>query len=63
MKFIYRKNALKVKLYIPINEKQDKFIPFQVIFEKCRKKRTKGLYRLKFNLDQDIINKEEIFLF
>ena len=60
MKYVYRKNGLRIKLFIPINKSSDKFIPFSIFFEKCRKKRMKGLYRLKFNMEQDVLSKEDI---
>jgi hypothetical protein len=48
MKFVYRKNAHKLKFEVPMSE--NKSIDFWIIFEKGRKKSTKGLYRLKFEI-------------
>jgi adenine-specific DNA methylase len=49
MKFFYKKNAHKIKYEVPMSD--NKFISFWIIFEKGRKKSTKGLYRLKFHLE------------
>ena len=46
MKFLYRKNAHKLKFEVPMSETRQ--LDFWIIFEKGRKKSTKGLYRLKF---------------
>ena len=48
MKYLYRKNAHKLKFEVPMSE--NKNIDFWIIFEKGRKKSTKGLYRLKFQI-------------
>ena len=50
MKCQYKKNANKMKLFVPISE--ERLVEFQVIFEKGRKKHTKGLYRLRFEIEE-----------
>ena len=47
MKFLYRKNAHKLKMFVPMGENE---VEFWVVFEKGRKKSTKGLYRLSFEI-------------
>lgn len=51
MKFLYRKNAHKLKFEVPMSETRQ--LDFWIIFEKGRKKSTKGLYRLKFQIEKD----------
>ena len=51
MKFLYRKNAHKLKFEVPMSE--TKQLDFWIIFEKGRKKSTKGLYRLKFQIEKE----------
>jgi len=46
----YKKNAHRLKLLVPIGEAQ--FVNFWVIFEKGRKKSTKGLYNLTFSIEE-----------
>ena len=46
MTFQFKKNSHKLKFLVPMSE--GKYIRFWIIFEKGRKKSTKGLYRLKF---------------
>ena len=56
MKFLYRKNAHKLKFEVPMSE--TKQLDFWIIFEKGRKKSTKGLYRLKFQIENDSKNED-----
>ena len=59
---MYRKNSHKLKLVVPMGEQE---VEFWVIFEKGRKKSTKGLYRLNFdigNKPQDGANLDYEFL-
>lgn len=44
-----KKNSTKMKLNIPVND--DKLVEFWVMFEKGRKKSSKGLYRLVFHIE------------
>ena len=48
MKFLYRKNSHKLKMIVPMGEAE---VEFWVVFEKGRKKSTKGLYRLSFEIN------------
>ena len=52
MSCAYKKNAHKVKLEVPIGE-MNIFVNFWVIFEKGRKKSTKGLYKLSFQIEHE----------
>jgi hypothetical protein len=47
MNFLYRKNSHKLKMFVPMGENE---VEFWVVFEKGRKKSTKGLYRLSFEI-------------
>jgi hypothetical protein len=48
----YKKNAHRVKLNVPIGD-NSKMVGFWIIFEKGRRKSTKGLYKLSFKLEPD----------
>lgn len=58
MKYYYKKNSHKLKFLVPMSE--GKFINFWIIFEKGRKKSTKGLYRLKFHLESEDSENEKL---
>ena len=49
MTCVYKKNSHKLKLQVPVGP--DNFVDFWVIFERGRKKSTKGLYRLNFMIE------------
>ncbi len=60
MDFKYRSNSHRIKLFIPVNAEKTKFIQFFIIFEKGRKKSTKGLYKLKFIMQKKIMTKDNM---
>jgi len=47
----YKKNAHRLKLEVPTGEAST--VNFWVIFEKGRKKSTKGLYKLTFKIEEE----------
>ena len=49
MRCQYKKNSHRLKLEVPIGDTE--FVNFWVIFEKGRKKSTKGLYNLTFEIE------------
>ena len=57
MTFQYKKNSHKLKFLVPMRS-EGKYISFWIIFEKGRKKSTKGLYRLKFKIETDDIHNQ-----
>lgn len=48
----FRKNAHRIKLEVPTSDQQY-FVGFWIIFEKGRKKSSKGLYVLSFQIDNE----------
>ena len=58
MDYQFRSNAHKMKLFIPTNERKQKFIQFVIAFERCRRRSQKGLYKLKFVLGKDLMTAE-----
>lgn len=60
MMFEYRKNSKRIRLFIPIDQQQEKFIGFRVLFVKGRKKSMKGLWRLRFQMEKQILTKTTI---
>jgi hypothetical protein len=54
MKCRFKKNSHKIEFLFPLSDGQT-LIEFEVMFEKGRKKKDQGLYRLRFKIaDKDL---------